>query len=448
MIATSAGSRRKKCFRGPSSTPVGNSVRRFSLQMKGIYEMNDKTPLSLYVPEPSSRPGDEPDFSFIHVPEAGSVRKPEIDTAPDQIRDLAYDLIRVLDGEGEAVGPWDPKLDDDFLINGLRVMLKTRAFDDRLFKAQRQGKTSFYAKCLGEEAIACGHRLALDKGDMCFPTYRQQGLLIAQDFPIVNMINQVYSNAHDKLEGRVLPICYSERDYGFFSISGNLGTQYIQAVGWAMASAIKGDTKVASAWIGDGSTAETDFHSALVFASVYRPPAVLNIVNNQWAISSFQGIAGGQAANFACRGHGFNIPSLRVDGNDFLAVYAASKWAIDRARQNLGPTIIEWLTYRAGGHSTADDPSKYRPENEPEAWPLGDPIERLKTHLIKKGAWNEERHEALAKKMEQEVKEAAKEAESHGTLGKGEIPGVSQMFTHVYKDMLPHLRKQRQEAGR
>jgi len=117
-----------------------------------------------------------------------------------------------------------------------------------------------------------------------------------------------------------------------------------------MASAIKGDSKIASAWIGDGSTAESDFHAALVFASVYKPPVVMNIVNNQWAISSFQGFAGGEAANFACRGHGFNIPSLRVDGNDFLAVYAASQWAIERARNNYGPTIIEWLTYRTAAH--------------------------------------------------------------------------------------------------
>ncbi len=146
------------------------------------------------------------------------------------------------------------------------------------------------------------------------------------------------------------------KEAGFFTVSGNLGTQYPQAVGWAMASAIRGDDKIASGWIGDGSTAETDFHSALVFASVYRPPVILNIVNNQWAISSYQGIAGGESAKFAARAHGFGIASLRVDGNDYLAVYAASKWAADRARADFGPTLIEWVTYRAGAHSTSDDP--------------------------------------------------------------------------------------------
>ena len=409
--------------------------------------MTESKPLSLQVPEPSSRPGDKPDFSHIDVPAAGTTRRPEVDCAPDSIRDLAFDLIRILDDNGKAIGPWVMDLDNSLLLKGLRVMQKTRVFDERMQMAQRQGKTSIYVQCRGEEAIACAQRLALEKGDMCFPTYRQQGLLIAQDFPIVDMICQIFSNAKDKLGGRSLPIFYSEREYGFFSISGNLGTQFMQAVGWAMASAIKGDTRIASGWIGDGATAESDFHAALVFASVYQPPVVLNVVNNQWAISSFQGIAGGQTANFACRGHGFNLPSLRVDGNDFLAVYAASNWAIERARRNLGPTLIEWITYRAAAHSTSDDPSKYRPDGEIEAWPLGDPIERLKSHLIGKGIWDEERHTALKDELKNEIRVAAKQAESYGTLGKGPVPGVSEMFNHVYKEMPPHLRKQRQQAG-
>jgi 2-oxoisovalerate dehydrogenase E1 component alpha subunit len=408
--------------------------------------MNTKA-LSLHVPEPSSRPGDKPDFSYLNIPKAGSVRKPATDCDPRDIRDLAFDLIRVLDDDGNAVGPWDIEVNSDVLLKGLRDMLKTRLFDERMQMAQRQGKTSIYVQCRGEEAIACAQRSVLDKGDMCFPTYRQQGLLIAQDFPITDMICQIYSNAKDKLGGRSLPFFYSEKEYGFFSISGNLGTQFMQAVGWAMASAIKGDTRIASGWIGDGSTAESDFHAALVFASVYKPPVVMNVVNNQWAISSFQGISGGSANNFACRGHGYNIPSLRVDGNDYLAVYSASQWAIERARANLGPTLIEWVTYRAAAHSTSDDPTKYRPENEPESWPLGDPIDRLKQHCMNKDIWDETRHSELVDALKEEVKTAAKEAEKYGTLGKGPVPGAAEMFNHIYKELPPHLRKQRQEAG-
>src|SRR3546814_20663836 len=137
-----------------------------------------------------------------------------------------------------------------------------------------------------------------------------------------------------------------------------------------MASAIKGDTRIAAGWIGDGSTAESDFHAALVFASTYKAPVVLNLVNNQWAISTFQGIARGGAGTFAARGHGFGIPSLRVDGNAYLAVHAVAGWAIERARRNLGPTRVEYVTYRAAAHSTSADPSAYRQEEGSDAWPL------------------------------------------------------------------------------
>ncbi len=409
--------------------------------------MTEPTKLSLHVPEPLSRPGDKPDFSYLNVSDAGELRRPPIDSSPPDMHDLAFGLVRVLDDNHDAVGDWAVELEPEVLIKGLKAMVKTRILDDRMLKAQRQGKTSFYAQCTGEEAVAIGQRLVLSKGDMCFPTYRQQGLLIAQDIPLVKMIDQIFSNSRDDLKGHSLPVLYSFDDYDYFTISGNLATQYIQAVGWAMGSAIKGDTKIASAWIGDGSTAESDFHAGLVFASVYKPPVVLNVVNNQWAISSFQGLAGGEAANFACRGHGFNIPALRVDGNDFLAVYEASRWAIERARSNLGPTIIEWVTYRAGAHSTADDPSKYRPENDYEDWPLGDPIARLKGYMVKRGIWDEEQHTAMTEALTDEVKAAVKEAESYGTLSKGPHPGADEMFNHVFKEMPDHLRRQRQEAG-
>ena len=220
-----------------------------------------------------------------------------------------------------------------------------------------------------------------------------------------------------------------------------------QAVGWAMASAIKGDTKIASAWIGDGSTAESDFHTALTFAHVYRAPVIINVVNNQWAISTFQAIAGGEGTTFAQRGVGVGIASLRVDGNDFLAVYAASQWAAERARTNNGPTLIEWETYRAGPHSTSDDPSKYRPADDWKHFPLGDPIERLKQHLIVIGEWSEEQHAQAQQELEAEVLAAQKEAESYGSLLDGRVPSAATIFDDVYKEMPEHLRRQRQQMG-
>ena len=389
--------------------------------------------LRLHVPEPTGRPGHDTDFSYLPVSAAGEVRRPPVDSQPAQTSDLAFTLIRVLDDQGKAVGPWDPKVDIELLRRGMRAMLKTRAFDARMLIAQRQKKMSFYMQCLGEEAIAIAHAYALHKGDMCFPTYRQQGLLLAhEDAPMVEMMCQLFSNQNDPLKGRQLPVMYSYRNRGFFSVSGNLATQLIQAVGFAMASAIKGDTKVASGWIGDGATAEADFDTALTFAHVYRAPVVINVVNNQWAISTFQAIAGGEGTTFAARGVGCGIASLRVDGNDFLAVYAASQWALERARSNLGPTLIEWVTYRAGPHSSSDDPSKYRPANDAERFPLGDPVKRLKQHLMVLGVWSDEEHAATQKAVEAEVTAAQKEAESYGTLADGHVQSPAAMFEDVY----------------
>jgi 2-oxoisovalerate dehydrogenase E1 component alpha subunit len=410
--------------------------------------MNPHPPLRLHVPEPTGRPGRHTDFSYLHVSPAGEVRRPPVDTLAADTRDLAYALVRVLDDEGRAVGPWAMQADPQVLRRGLRAMMKTRIFDARMLIAQRQKKMSFYMQCLGEEAIAIAHALALDPGDMCFPTYRQQGLLLARDdVDMVEMICQLLSNERDPLKGRQLPVMYSYKRAGFFSISGNLATQFIQAVGWAMASAIKGDTKIASAWIGDGATAEADFHTALTFAHVYRAPVILNVVNNQWAISTFQAIAGGEGTTFAARGVGCGIASLRVDGNDFLAVRAASQWAAERARGNLGPTLIEWVTYRAGPHSTSDDPSKYRPADDWAHFPLGDPIARLKQHLISIGAWSEQQHDAAQKELEAQVAAAQKEAESYGTLADGHMRSAAEMFDDVYKDIPEHLRHQRQQLG-
>ncbi|EKF18845.1 3-methyl-2-oxobutanoate dehydrogenase (2-methylpropanoyl-transferring) subunit alpha [Nitratireductor pacificus] len=408
---------------------------------------SETRPLSLNVPEPGCRPGDTPDFSEFEIPKAGSVARPEVGVDPDDIRDMAFSIVRVLNKEGEAVGDWAGLLTPDELREGLRHMLTLRTFDARMLNAQRQGKTSFYMQHLGEEAVSCAFGRALEPGDMNFPTYRQAGLLIARDYPLVTMMNQIYSNAEDPLHGRQMPIMYSSREHGFFSISGNLGTQFVQSVGWAMASAISGDTKIAAGWIGDGSTAESDFHAAMVFASTYDAPVVLNIVNNQWAISTFQGIARGGVGTFAARGHGFGIASIRVDGNDYLAVHAVAKWAAERARSGHGPTLIEHVTYRAGGHSTSDDPAAYRSQNEAAAWPMGDPVDRLKRHLIRIGEWTDERHTQAEAEILDMVMTAQKKAEAIGTLATGKHPSPRDMFEGVYETMPPHLVRQRQEAG-
>jgi 2-oxoisovalerate dehydrogenase E1 component alpha subunit len=404
----------------------------------------------LAFPHPPARPDQSPDFSNIEVPPAGSLPVPPPDLEAKDARPFAVGLIRVLDEGGRAVGPWADyiaDLSDDDLRLGLRDMLKMRAVDRRMLNAQRQGKTSFYLQCTGEEAIGCGFQRRLEPGDMNFPTYRQQTLLIAADYPLQALMGQLYSNDLDPLQGRQLPILHSARDYGFFSVSGNLGTQYVQAVGWAMACALRGNGKIAAGWIGDGATASNDFHSALLSASVYLPPVVLNVVNNQWAISTYTGVAVGRSETYAARALGYGIPALRVDGNDYLAVAAVSRWAIDRARRGQGPVLIEWFTYRAAAHSTSDDPSAYRPRDEAKAWPLGDPVDRLKAHLILRGAWSEERHTQAEAEILDEVMAVQKAVESHGTFVDPRPTSPAEIFRGVYAEMPEHLRRQRQEMG-
>ncbi len=411
---------------------------------------NRNQPLRLHVPEPTGRPGQATDFSYLHLSQAGQTRRPPIDVLPVETSDLAFALVRVLDDGGQAVGPWHPHLDAQKLRKGLRAMLKTRIFDARMLIAQRQKKISFYMQSLGEEAIGTAHAMALKDGDMCFPTYRQQSLLLARDdVSLVDMICQLMSNERDPLKGRQLPVMYSMRRAGFFSISGNLATQFVQAVGWGMASAIKGDTKIAhQAWIGRRRNSRSRLRHRLNLRP--RLPRTRHPERRQQPVGHLHlpGHRRRGKHHLRCQGcPGCGIASLRVDGNDFLAAYAATKWAAERARSNLGPTLIEWVTYRAGPHSTSDDPSKYRPADDWACFPLGDPIARLKLHLISIGAWSQQEHEDVKQELEAEVMAAQKEAEQYGTLGHGHAPSAASMFDDVYKDMPEHLRQQRQQLG-
>jgi len=399
------------------------------------------TPKSrLHIPHPSARPGEEPDFSYLSLSEAGAVARPDPDTPASKIENLAHEMVRVLDDDGIAKGEWIPDLEPEKLLKALRLMLLTRIFDSRMQRVQRQGKISFYMQSLGEEAVSIGQGMALEQGDMLFPSYRNQGLFILRGTSLVDMMCQCLSNTRDMCKGRQMPI-----KGNVFSISGNLSTQYPHAVGWAMASAIKGEDHIAASWVGDGSTAEADFHYALTFAAVYQAPVILNVVNNQWAISTFQGFAGGERRSFAARGLGLGIPGVRVDGNDLLAVYAVTQWAAQRAREGRGPTLIELVTYRGGAHSTSDDPTIYRPKDEWDDFPLGDPVERLKLHLVNTGHWSDEQHAELEAELEKTVAENWKEAVSYGTMTEGPRLNVDEMFDDVYAEIPAHLEKQREQ---
>ena len=402
----------------------------------------------LHTPRPHSRPGEAPDFSYLETSPAGAVARPDVNARVRDISGLAVGLVRVLDDGHRAVGPWHPHLDPQDLQVGLRHMVLTRIFDERMQRAQRAGRISFYMRSLGEEAVSVAQCMALRPGDMLFPSYRNQGLYIARGKPLVELMCQLLSNTRDMCKGRQLPVMYHWAAGRIFSISGNLTTQFPQAVGWAMAAAIKGEDDIAVSWIGEGASAEADFHHAMLFASVYQAPVILNVVNNQWAISTFQGFAGGEQRSFAARGPGYGMAGVRVDGNDFLAVYAVTQWAAERARTGAGPTLIEHVTYRGAAHSTSDDPSRYRPADEWKAWPLGDPIERLKQHLIGLGEWSEARHAALIEELEAHVQASWKEALSHGTMEDSRALDPDAMFEDVFRELPPHLARQREQLHR
>jgi 2-oxoisovalerate dehydrogenase E1 component alpha subunit len=397
----------------------------------------------LHIPRPSARPGDEPDFSYLNLSPAGSVEKPPSNARTREIEHLSNDLVRVLDDDHKALGSWNPNIDPSELQSALRWMLLNRVFDERMWQIQRQGRISFYMQATGEEAVSIGQAMALQPGDMCFPSYRNQGLFMYRGTKLVDMMCQCLSNTRDMCKGRQLPIMYHNKEANIFSISGNLGTQYPHAVGWAMASAIKGEDHISTAWVGDGSTSEADFHHALTFAAVYQAPVILNVVNNQWAISTFQGFAGGERRPFAARGLGLGIPGVRVDGNDLLAVYSVTNWAAERARNGGGPTLIELVTYRGGPHSTSDDPTKYRPKDEWLSFPLGDPVERLKQHLIVEGHWSDEQHEELIEELKADVLAAWKEAQQYGTMTEGPFIDPATMFDDVFAETPAHLESQR-----
>ena len=401
----------------------------------------------IHVPDAPFRPGEE--ASFENWPwKPGDFPMPDPKNCHFQdTAELANGLVRVLDDDGNASGEWDPGLTAEQLLTGLEHMVRLRIFDDRMMKMQRTGLLSFYMRSLGEEAIAIAQTMALEDQDWIFPSYRQPGAQFVRGRDMVSMICHCIGNEEDNIKGRQMPVHYSYREGRFISISSPVGTQFSQAVGVSLASSYKGLDEVTITWIGDGASAEGDYHYALNFASVFNAPVILNLVNNQWAISTHANFATG-TGSFASRGIPFGLASIRVDGNDFLALYSVTKWARERAAAGSGATHVEVLTYRTGAHSSSDDPSRYRPKNEHTKWPGGDPVDRLKGHLIKLGEWSLDQHKELEERIDGEVVDAYKEAVKFGDLANGPYPSADTIFTEVYEEMPWHLREQHDEMMR
>jgi pyruvate dehydrogenase E1 component alpha subunit/2-oxoisovalerate dehydrogenase E1 component alpha subunit len=328
--------------------------------------------------------------------------------------------------------------DRDTLLRLYREMVRLRTLDERMMTLQRQGRVGFYGACTGQEAATLASAIALESEDWIFPALRESGAMLLRGFPLVPYLCQVFGNQGDITKGRQMPSHMAGKSVNQVSWGSCIGTQLPQAVGAAMAARIKKDRTVIAAYMGDGATSEGDFHVALNFAGVFKAPVVFVCQNNHWAISV---PTNKQTASesIAVKAVAYGIPGVKVDGNDAVAVYAAVKQAVDRARAGEGPTLVECETYRIGAHSSSDDPTRYRDENEVIAWKKRDPIEALRARIMGQGLWTAAEEEALRAKLLDEVNAAIAEAEQKPD------PPRDGLFDDVYSAMPWHLREQREE---
>jgi pyruvate dehydrogenase E1 component subunit alpha len=321
------------------------------------------------------------------------------------------------------------------LIRLYSEMLRLRILDQRMLTLQRQGRIGFYGTATGEEAAIIGSAFALREDDWIFPALRQGGAALLRGYPLVEYISQCMGNAADKTKGRQMPSHYCYRPANFVSWSSCIGTQIPHAVGAAWAMKICGDQNVAVAYMGDGATSQGDFHVAMNFAGVFKVPVIFFCQNNQWSISvNIKQQTASESIAIKAVAYGFE--GITVDGNDVLAVYSATKQAVDNARLGKGPGFVEAVTYRMGAHSSSDDPRLYRQDDEVEEWKRKDPINRLLKYLEQLGYWSSSEQEALEERLTQEILDAVAEAEKIGP------PPVETLFEDVYSEMLPNLKEQ------
>jgi pyruvate dehydrogenase E1 component alpha subunit/2-oxoisovalerate dehydrogenase E1 component alpha subunit len=348
-------------------------------------------------------------------------------------------LLRVLRDDGTADPSLDPRLPDEELLRLFRQMLLVRTLDDRCLRLQRQGRLAFYGTSTGQEAATIGSASCLRPDDWCFPALREGGAALLRGMPVSRYVAQLLGNAHDEEKGHQQPMHFSWRAANHVSLSSPIGTQLPQGVGCARAIQIEGSGKVVLAYIGDGGTSEPDFHAAMTFAGVWKCPVVIFCQNNGWAIS-VPTSAQTASPTIAVKARGYGIPGVRVDGNDLLAVVRATRDAVERARSGGGPTFLEAVTYRRHGHSSSDDPTRYREAAEVTAWERRDPIDRLRAHLVGRGLWSEAEEREELERQNALVTREVEEAE------KAPPPALDTLVEDVTERVRPELREQLAEA--
>jgi pyruvate dehydrogenase E1 component alpha subunit len=335
--------------------------------------------------------------------------------------------LSILDSDGNLDTALEPKLADTDLRSLYRAMLLGRRLDERMVRLQRQGRIGTFAPTKGQEAAQMGSAFTLRPKDWMVPSFRETSAMIWRGWPIEKLL--LFFAGH--LEGG-----QPAPDQHDLPITIPVATQLPHAVGLAYAAQYRGDDVVVMAYFGDGATSEGDFHEALNFAGVWHVPVVFVCQNNQWAIS-VPLKKQTHSRTIAQKALAYGLPGIQVDGNDVLAVYAAAREAVERARAGDGPTLIECVTYRLGVHTTADDPTKYRTEAEVAMWEQKDPLTRFRAYLEKRNLLEE----GLEQAVDEEIAEAIRRFES--------APPADPltMFDHVYADMPPHLQAQRDELA-
>jgi pyruvate dehydrogenase E1 component alpha subunit/2-oxoisovalerate dehydrogenase E1 component alpha subunit len=350
-------------------------------------------------------------------------------------------LLTVLREDGSADPAHDPVLPPETLLRMWREMKRLRTLEARMVTLQRQGRVGFYGSCTGQEATPIATGFALDAGDWVFPALRESAIMLVRGFPLSSYVAQVFGNSRDVLKGRQMPSHMSGRQVNQVSWSSCIGPQIPQAVGAAHAAKLRGDKIVTVGFMGDGATSQPDFHAAMTFAARFEAPCILACQNNHWSISV---PTARQTASktIAVKARAYGIPGVRVDGNDVLAIYAVMRDAADRARSGGGPTFVECVTYRMGAHSTSDDPTRYRSNDEVERWAKKDPLDRFERHLRKTGLLTDEIVKAAEPEIDAEIAAAIDDVEPAAP------PPPSSLFDDVYAGLPAHLIEQRAQSLR
>ncbi|XP_065217668.1 2-oxoisovalerate dehydrogenase subunit alpha, mitochondrial [Planococcus citri] len=345
-------------------------------------------------------------------------------------------IFRILNEDGQLNDPSvSLNLDEKTLISMYKCMVSMKETDKILYECQRQGRISFYMTHYGEEAASVGSAAALNSDDLVFSQYREVGVLHWRGVPLDDLINQCFGNEEDLGKGKQMPIHYGSKQHSFVTISSPLATQIPQAVGAAYAFKRAKNDRCVITYFGEGAASEGDAHAAFNFAATLECPVIFFCRNNQYAISTCadeqyrgDGIAG--------RAAGYGISAIKVDGNDIIAVYQATKLAREFILKNNKPIVMEALTYRKGHHSTSDDSTAYRSKTEIENWESKDPLRRLKLFLQDNNWWNEELENAYKSDIKKRVLSSMAMAE------KKKKPNWKEMFNDVYNEMPENLKEQ------